>query len=362
MRLAAMDYQFLGICLQKGISFAAYALPGDSKFTFIAQKDQALELEDVDYMAEGFIIHPFDAEAKHPILFIKNDFYLKEGDENKNLQDFIQSKETISRTKRSETKEQSKLEYLKLFNQFKKVLDDDSYQKLVLSRVKNISVDESFDIIDLFKKLNKKYPNSFNHLSFTPQSGIWLGASPEILLSMDDENAKTVALAGTQKKNNLSKYSWEEKEIEEQKFVIDYIQHLLENQFPKLPIEITNECVEAGKMVHLRTNFTFPSKQIKNLSAFLKELHPTPAVCGLPKEKAKQFIIRTETHDRAYYSGFIGPVNLNDQTHLYVNLRCLKFEGESLSLFLGGGLTKGSLAEKEWDETELKATTLQSLL
>lgn len=362
MNLAAINYSTLKSCLLKGISFAAYSLPGETKFSFIAQYDQAIELEDVDYLAQGFIIHPFDAEAKHPILFIKNDFSQKEGDVNKNVYEFIQSIKEYSKPIYSEIAGNSKKDYFNLFNQFKQVLDEGGFEKLVLSRIKNIQIGNSFDIVDLFENLNHKYLDAFNHLFFTPQSGVWIGASPEIFFSMDNKIAKTVALAGTQKKNDSSNYIWKEKEIEEQKFVIDYIQQILENQISKSAIKIKNKCVEAGKMVHLKTNFSFPSKDIKNISDLINQLHPTPAVCGLPKKKAKQFITQNEGHDRAYYSGFMGPLNMNQETHLFVNLRCLKMKGKTLSLFLGGGLTKNSIAKKEWEETELKATTLESLL
>lgn len=362
MSAAAINYSILRSCLRKGISFAAYSLPGETKFTFIAQKNQAKSLDPLNRLDQGFLIHPFEVDTSHPKLLIKNDFFLKEGDENKNLVQFIQSKKDYSKPAHSAIIEQSKEGYLESFNQFKQVLDDGTFKKLVLSRVKNSRVDNSFDIVDLFKKLNRKYTNSFNHLLFTPQSGIWLGASPEILLSVGAKKARTVALAGTQKKAKIFNYAWESKEIEEQKFVIDFVKETLHKHIPKSSIETTNETVEAGKMVHLQTKFSFPSKHIKNLPAFLNDLHPTPAVCGLPKEKAKQFILENESHERAYYSGFLGPINMNNQTHLFVNLRCLNLNGETLSLFLGGGLTKDSIAEMEWEETELKATTLESLL
>lgn len=359
---AALDYSNLRSCLQKGISFAAYSLPGETRFSLIAQKDQALELNDFNHLDQGFIIHPFDTNSRHPILLIKNDFFLKEGESNNYLIEFIQSKENQLWADNFTFPEQSKADYFNSFQKFKKAIDQGEFQKLVLSRIKIQKTDEAFDIVNLFEKLNHQYPKAFNHLSFTPKSEIWLGTSPEILLSINAEKAKTMALAGTQKKTITSEYIWEKKEIEEQKFVIDYIQGILENQISKSSIEIKNESVEAGELVHLRTNFSFPSNDIKNITDLIKQLHPTPAVCGLPKEKAKQFITQNETHDRSYYAGFMGPINANQETHLFVNLRCLKMEGKTLSLFLGGGLTKSSVVEKEWEETELKATTLQSLL
>ncbi len=362
MATTKISYEHLKNCLQKGISFAAYTLPGETTFNFIAQKTQATEIDLSDVSKSGFVIHPFDSNSDHPILLLKDDFFLQEGDNAEDFNTFINSFKSKIKPNYKIIKETSKEDYFKLFNTFKKSLDSGKFDKLVLSRVKNIEAAKNFDIVELFQKINHHYPDPFNHISYTPQSGIWLGATPETLLSITSGKARTVALAGTQKKNLSSEYKWEEKEIEEQKFVVNFVRNILEKEIPASSIQTTNETIEAGEMVHLKTNFNFSSKEIKNLTALINNLHPTPAVCGLPKEEAKQFILQNEVHDRVYYTGFLGPLNLNQQTHLFVNLRCLNFSENKLSLYLGGGLTKSSIREKEWEETELKATTLQSLL
>jgi isochorismate synthase len=102
-------------------------------------------------------------------------------------------------------------------------------------------------------------------------------------------------------------------------------------------------------------------------SRFLYLLHPTPAVCGLPKNEALSFILEHEIHNREFYSGFLGPVNMTsgrgrNSSSLYVNLRCMKLRENTAILYAGCGITVESEPEKEWQETELKANTLLSVI
>ena len=91
-------------------------------------------------------------------------------------------------------------------------------------------------------------------------------------------------------------------------------------------------------------------------------LHPTSAVCGLPKEPALQFILENEGFDRSYYSGFLGPVNSATGTHLYVNLRCMELLEKEAILYAGAGITAESNPEKEWQETQHKMQTMRRVL
>ena len=93
----------------------------------------------------------------------------------------------------------------------------------------------------------------------------------------------------------------------------------------------------------------------------LKLLHPTPAVCGLPKEEAYRFILDNEGYDRSYYSGFIGWLRPEGRTDLYVNLRCMNVKEDSLTLYAGGGLLASSELDDEFQETEKKMQTMQNL-
>ena len=112
----------------------------------------------------------------------------------------------------------------------------------------------------------------------------------------------------------------------------------------------------------MKTDFHFSLPDNDSLGDLLKLLHPTPAVCGLPKEKAYQFILDHEDHERRYYSGFIGMLNPDGKTDLYVNLRCMNITSEALTLYAGGGLLASSELEDEWQETEKKMRTMKNLI
>ena len=95
-------------------------------------------------------------------------------------------------------------------------------------------------------------------------------------------------------------------------------------------------------------------------------LHPTPAVCGLPKEAAKQFILENENYNRSYYTGFLGELNMGLQnkndSHLFVNLRCMEIEKNEAYIYVGGGITKESNPEEEWEETVAKSNIMLKVL
>jgi isochorismate synthase len=181
-----------------------------------------------------------------------------------------------------------------------------------------------------------------------------------MLLRVDGDMAQTLSLAGTKPAIDLN---WSAKEIEEQQIVTDYIEQSLRK------LEIHNYRKEkvrnkqAGDIVHLATRFGFNSEYLKGrIHNFISEMHPTPAVCGLPKEKALDLIFQTENHNREYYAGYCGLVSNKDNTDLFVNLRCMKIFPNHLVLYVGGGLTLASIPEKEWEETVLKANTLLSVI
>jgi len=120
---------------------------------------------------------------------------------------------------------------------------------------------------------------------------------------------------------------------------------------------------KAGNLIHLRTDFTLDFHQINgNLGELVQELHPTSAVCGYPKKESMEFILTLEKHNRRFYSGFLGPINMDERVLLFVNLRCMQVMDDRLILHIGAGITSDSVPEDEWAETEIKADTLLSII
>jgi isochorismate synthase len=252
-----------------------------------------------------------------------------------------------------------------------KAIRQDVFRKVVLSRTKEVALGEEFDPLWAFERLCQAYPHAFVSLVFLAGEGIWLGASPELLVSQDSQGImRTMSLAGTQRLEpgmQLSQARWSQKEIEEQALVSRYIV----NAFKQIRLREYEEkgprTVMAGNLLHLRTDFRVDTQAVHfpDLWQVMRDLlHPTSAVCGMPKPEALAFIEQWERHDRGYYSGYLGPVELQGETALYVNLRCLQLpwlEGKPLGngrLYAGAGINLGSEAEREWQETEWKCQTL----
>jgi len=246
-------------------------------------------------------------------------------------------------------------------------------QKVVLSRTDVKELPAGFSIVSSLEELAAAYPNAFVcAISIPALAGIWMCATPEILVEQKDGVFRTISLAGTQsgvddQGNVLSpaQARWSQKEIEEQAFVSRYIIDCFKKIRLREYTELGPKTISTGNLLHLKTEYIVDTKamdfpQLPGLMLGL--LHPTSAVCGTPKQEAIEFILKTETHDRSMYSGYLGPVNIVGNTHLFVNLRTVKITGNQAEFYAGCGITEDSDPEKEWQETQMKCQTLQRVL
>jgi isochorismate synthase len=227
-------------------------------------------------------------------------------------------------------------------------------RKAVYGRIKITQFDSS-RCFELYNQLIEDHPNAFVYLVSSPQFGTWIGATPEVLLSMHGKQGYTMSLAGT-RKVGATVNDWEDKEIEEQYLVSEYIQNRLLTQELQEIEQHGPFDMEAGPVRHLRTDFSFYSPD-KNAMEIALELHPTPAVAGVPTKVAQDLIATLEPFHRDLYTGFIGSIS-DEHSYLYVNLRCCQIQDGKAFLYLGGGYTSQSIPEDEWEETENKARTL----
>lgn len=259
-------------------------------------------------------------------------------------------------------------------------IEAEVFQKVVLSRTKQIILSADTDITSIFDKLCDAYPTAFVSVVSLPHLGVvWVGASPETLVSQDSKGIfRTMALAGTQSaydvEGNLivpSEALWRQKEIEEQSFVTRYIINCLKKIRVREFEEIGPKTIIAGNLMHLRTEIIIDTIEInfpQLATVMLDLLHPTSAVCGMPKIPATEFILANEGFDREFFSGFLGPVNMQSswegesESHIFVNLRTMKIQNSTATLYAGCGITKDSNPEKEWNETEMKTQTLGKIL
>ncbi|MDE5806801.1 MAG: chorismate-binding protein, partial [Muribaculaceae bacterium] len=218
-------------------------------------------------------------------------------------------------------------------------------------------------LADSLISLGTSFPDAMVFCFFTPQSGLWIGASPELLLQKSDDSLFTMALAGTRLADTQK--AWDEKNIEEQKMVANYIASLLEKNNLIFDRDEEPSTKKSGSIEHLCTSFHIhaPAKVDSQwLTSFLHDFSPTPALCGFPKEKAYDMIGRIENFSRGYYGGFFGPFSPDGDFSLFVLLRALRVENDKWCMFAGGGITSASEPEKEWIETRNKADSVISKL
>lgn len=251
-----------------------------------------------------------------------------------------------------------KKEYFALFEKAMEQLENGALKKVVLSR-KQVFVKNDSDL-NIFERLLNTYPTANSYFFYHPKVGKWMAATPEILLEVKVDKLSTMSLAGTAINDGSDTHVWGAKEIEEQQLVTDFIL----SQFEKVGIthikQSNLETLPAGHLVHLCTLLSgkVESYQIQKI---LEALHPTPAVCGLPRDGAMNFILNNENYDRSYYTGYLGVIN-NDNRNYYVNLRCMELLENTVEIYVGGGITSKSNAVLEYQETTAKLQTMLRLL
>ena len=346
--------------LEKNIPFALFRAPGQ-RVRLVAQLSPFSSNNNLT--DSGFHFAPFSRREKVPHVVIKN-----EVDECLDLNEFKESKlkynTGFAESKSDDDNVVSSSTYAKHLQTYFSFFEKNNIRKAIYSRIKKTELPKDFDLISFFRKIENAYPKAFVYIVHLPNIGLWAGASPERLLEYNNGIAKTVALAGTQKMQEgipAENLDWGQKEIEEHQMVAEYISNQIKKNDLTLIDKSKPYTSAAGRMAHLKQNFEFQIKK-EELNIFLNDLHPTPAVCGLPKEKALDLIYNTEPYDREYYAGYLGMVEKNSTVNFYVNLRCMKIYNNTASLFVGGGITASSVPEKEWEETELKAKTLLNIL
>jgi isochorismate synthase len=351
--------------IEKKIAFAAWFNPRESKLGLVVGDASDVKFFDrFDQLngEAGFVFAPFCITAESPVILLKPKVYFDDfsGNEHLNPEDFDPFTGSDNHTSRTIL---SKDDYQCLIEGTVSKIKEGELSKVIISRQIPVKRPES-SLGAMFLQLHYFTPNAFSYLVNLPAAGTWMGATPEVLIKSEGAEFETVSLAGTQvRKYGEEDYYWSTKDIEEQAFVSRYMLEVF-FKFEIHQFKATGpETLESGKVAHLKTSFFFPAEKISDcLGNFIAELHPTPAVCGLPKDLAQEYIQANEPHDRRYYTGYLGPWRLDGQVSLFVNLRCMEIIPEQYILYAGGGITSRSVPEKEWDETNQKAKTLLSVI
>lgn len=214
------------------------------------------------------------------------------------------------------------------------------------------------DINVLFDSLCRNYPDAFVYLFSTPESGTWIGATPEVLLENNGKELHTMALAGTHRDNDSD--SWDAKNRREHDVVTKYIMDCF-TDFGLTPFADKPVTKMAGPVEHLMTRISVPASDTLDVLQLIDILAPTPALCGMPRELAAETIAQQEHFERSFFGGYCGPWNGYDSFSLFVTLRCAHIAPDRAVLYAGAGIMPESDPASEWAEIDRKLSTLTSL-
>lgn len=375
--------ELLSFSFQKKFAVALYHLPDAREVHLVIDLsgNPVLVKPELNQLPSGFIFSKFDNQdlsyflkANLHISFKKGKMLSHTPETEDFLQQFSLEKEQISNDKISyytnpEPLPRLNTDYRQVVQNGIEAIKNGDFIKVVPSRCKSISLPCDFNPVNAFQDLCERYPNAFVSLVSIPTIGTWMGASPEILIKTDAKQLfYTAAVAGTQAYQPevpMWEVLWRQKEIEEQALVSRYIIDCFKKIRLREFCEEGPKTAQAGKMVHLRTDFAVDMKatnfpQLGNV--MLELLHPTSAICGMPRKPAYEFLRQNEGYDREFYSGFLGPVNMQNATDIFVNIRCMQLWQDIAMVYAGAGVTRYSDPQQEWEETEMKCNTMLDVL
>ncbi|VAX05204.1 2-succinyl-5-enolpyruvyl-6-hydroxy-3-cyclohexene-1-carboxylic-acid synthase [hydrothermal vent metagenome] len=377
------------VAIELKASVAIWRLPYSKNFHLLIDFSTACKEGSLDIQngAEGFAISPFVNQGGRKTVLLRPQFHATFEKDTANILSangvppaFLDALEREVNQLRTNLEMHpgkqpdadpgaDKAHFLNMVNSALKLIAHNVLEKVVIARTLQMSLTGKLDLLGLLQRLGDKQPNALVSLISLPGLGTWMGASPELLAGLNGKGRfRTVSLAGTRAYSTnapLLETLWNQKELEEQamvsRFIVTQFKALRLHEFRE-----TGPCsVRAGPVIHLKTEYQVDMQATRQPdlgNRMLRLLHPTSAICGIPKQAARDFILSHEGFDRGLYAGFLGPVNIGGETQLYVNLRCMQVLPLQLTLYAGAGITRDSVAENEWRETDLKCQTLWNLV
>jgi menaquinone-specific isochorismate synthase len=244
------------------------------------------------------------------------------------------------------------------------------FSKVVLGRKSSMELAQAVSPFALTEILMAGAPACF-HFCFqpSPDSGGFLGASPELLYRRIGRAIQSEAVAGTRPRS-LDPSEDERLEFQLLEFSKEQLEHRLvveslSESFKKLCLDFSCDekpsVLKLARVQHLRTALRGTLRKGVGDSAIIAMLHPTPATCGSPTPAAKKFIAAHEPFDRGWYAGPIGCVSGNE-SEFSVAIRSMHLRGKYLDVYAGAGIVPGSDPEREWSELEDKISGVLHIL
>lgn len=318
--------------------------------------------ESASAVCNGFFLPQVLIHSKTMTLFIKH-----EQETSPNLSEFMKLYQELNfsycpKNPLPRSYEMSITPHESLWTQWidraKEVFSSTGLNKVVLSRMVSLHFSGSVPLTSLLDHIAS---HSFHGVlfCFSNRDKHFFGRTPELLVEQKNDEIRSEALAGTADQKSLA-FLQNAKIDEEFSIVAEHIKCVLERHTQKLFIE-ERKISQASNIFHVKQPFSGAICSNFSLHRLIQELHPTPALGGSPKEKAKSFIEKTEQHLRGNYSHPFGILS-KSHSKLYIALRCAQLQQNKLLLYSGAGIVKNSDPSLEWRELNLKLHLWKPLL
>ncbi|MBD2201499.1 isochorismate synthase [Calothrix sp. FACHB-1219] len=238
--------------------------------------------------------------------------------------------------------------------------------KVVLADALDVKASHHFNLFKSLNNLREIHPNCYIFSTSNGKGQNFIGASPERLISIRQQQLITDALAGSAPRGktpaedaaNANSLINSEKEKHEHSLVIDYITQRL-SHIGLLPQVLPPRLRQLTNIQHLWTPISAIVPPNVHPLKIVGQLHPTPAVAGAARDIACAEIRRYENFERGLYAAPLGWVDSHGNCEFIVGIRSALIDGDRARLYAGAGIVAGSDPEKEFAEVQLK---LQALL
>lgn len=234
--------------------------------------------------------------------------------------------------------------------------------KAVLARTLDVELDRHLSTVDVTLALWHQHPGTHAFL-FEPRPGVrLLGAAPEALATLRDGRVTATAVAGSVRRGShpdedraLARQLLESrKDRAEHRVVVEDMVARLAPFTGPVTAQAEPHVLTLARIQHLETEMEAPAARGHTVLELVEALHPTPAVCGVPRDEALSFLLETEPFHRGWYAGPVGWFDTEGEGHFVPALRTAVGDGARWRLFAGAGIVDGSDPALEWEETAIK--------
>ncbi|VWD55355.1 isochorismate synthase [Burkholderia lata] len=240
--------------------------------------------------------------------------------------------------------------------------------KVVLARTLEVDGEQPVDVAPLVARLAARNPHGYTFSVDLGAGCTLLGASPELLVNRFGGIVRANPLAGSaprsrdpvEDRRRAEALLDSTKDLDEHRVVVEAVRDSLAPFCSHLDVPARPSLMHTETMWHLSTEVRGET-QADALTLALA-LHPTPAVCGAPRDAARACIRAAEPFDRGFYAGMLGWVDTRGDGEWIVTIRCAQAFDRTLRLYAGAGVVAESTPDGERAETAAKFRTMLDAL